>query len=61
MSASSLRLVVSNSLTDDAVNRVTAETNRELNREAVDLLDEVLSTSMFEEIVGSSCPFGKSA
>jgi len=54
MSASSLRLVVSNSLTDDAVNRVTAETNRELNREAVDLLDEVLSTSMFEEIVGSS-------
>ena len=54
MSASSLRLVVSNSLTDDAVSRVTAETNRELNREAVDLLDEVLSTSMFEEIVGSS-------
>src|SRR5580692_6328956 len=54
MSASSFRLAVSHHFTDDAASRVSTENNRELNDEAIDLRDEVLSTSMFEEIVGSS-------
>src|SRR5579863_5446278 len=54
MSASSLDLDVSNLFTDDAAGRLSTENNRELNGEAIDLRDEVLSTSMFEEIVGSS-------
>src|SRR6204780_4998479 len=54
MSAPSFRLAVSHHFTDDAASRVSTENNRELNEEAIDLRDEVLSTSMFEEIVGSS-------
>src|ERR1700733_11516270 len=54
MSAPSLGLAVSNHFTDDTASRVSTENNRELNDEAIDLRDEVLSTSMFEEIVGSS-------
>ena len=54
MSASSLGLDVPNQLTDDAASRVITGVNRELSEETLDLRDEVLSTSMFEEIVGSS-------
>jgi len=54
MSASSLGLDLSNQFTDHAASRVGTENNRELNGEAIDLRDEVLSTSMFEELVGSS-------
>src|ERR1700688_607924 len=54
MSAVSLGLDVSSHFTDDAASRVSTENNRELNEETIDLRDEVLSTSMFEEIVGSS-------
>jgi hypothetical protein len=54
MSASSLGLAVPAHLTDDAAGQVGTKTNIELNREAIDLSKEVLSTSMFEEIVGSS-------
>src|SRR5579863_9974436 len=54
MSASSLDLDVSNLFTDDAAGRLSTENNRELSGEAIDLRDEILSTSMFEEIVGSS-------
>jgi formate hydrogenlyase transcriptional activator len=54
MSASSLGLDVSNHFTDDAASRTSTGINRELNEETLDLHDEVLSTSMFEEIVGSS-------
>src|ERR1700723_2337033 len=53
MSASSRALAVSNHFTDDAASRVSTENNRE-NEETIDLRGEVLSTSMFEEIVGSS-------
>ena len=53
-SATSLSLDVSNRLTADAASGVSMENNGELNGEAIDLRDEVLSTSMFEEIVGSS-------
>jgi formate hydrogenlyase transcriptional activator len=49
MSAPSLGLDVPNHFTDDAGSRVNAE-----NGEAIDLRNEILSTSMFEEIVGSS-------
>src|SRR6202050_67796 len=49
MSASSLGLDVSNQFTGDAASRVST-----VNGEGIDLRDEVLSTSMFEEIVGSS-------
>jgi hypothetical protein len=45
---------VSNHLTDVAARRANMVINRELNEETLDLRDEVLSTSMFEEIVGSS-------
>src|SRR5580693_8272771 len=54
MSAASLRLDVPDHFTDDAASRVSTEQNREQHAEAIDLRDEVLSTSMFEEIVGSS-------
>src|SRR5258708_4128373 len=45
---------VSNHFTDDAANRVSTGINRELDEETLDLRDEVLSTSMFEDIVGKS-------
>src|SRR5271154_3792872 len=45
---------VSSHFTDDAARRTSTEINRELNEETLDVRDEVLSTSMFEEIVGSS-------
>ena len=45
---------VSNPLTDDALSRASTAINGELNKETLALRDEVLSTSMFEEIVGSS-------
>src|ERR1700722_10435979 len=54
MSAESLGLDVSNHFTDDAASRVITGINGELDEETLDLRDEVLSTSMFEEIVGSS-------
>jgi len=41
-------------LTDDAASRSNTEINTELNDQTLDLGDEVLSTSMFEEIVGAS-------
>ena len=40
--------------TDDAASRASAGINGELDEKTLDLRDEVLSTSMFEEIVGSS-------
>jgi formate hydrogenlyase transcriptional activator len=49
MSAPSLRLDVFNPFTDDAASRANTK-----NGEAIDLRNEVLSTSTFEEIVGSS-------
>src|ERR1700734_362226 len=54
MSATSFGLDVSSHYPDDAVSRASAEINGELDEEKLDLRDEVLSTSMFEEIVGSS-------
>jgi len=45
---------VSNHFTDGAANRVSTGINRELDEETLDLRDEVLSTSMFEDIVGKS-------
>jgi formate hydrogenlyase transcriptional activator len=54
MSATSLALDVSNHLTDDTASRASTGINGELDDETLDLRDEVLSTSMFEEIVGSS-------
>jgi formate hydrogenlyase transcriptional activator len=45
---------VSNHFTDGAANRVSTEINRELDEETLDLRDEVLSTCMFEDIVGKS-------
>jgi formate hydrogenlyase transcriptional activator len=54
MSASSLGLDVSDHFTDYAATRASTEIDRELNEETLDLRDEVLSMSMFEEIVGSS-------
>src|SRR3984957_14267652 len=54
MSAESLGLDVSNHFTDDAASRVITGINGELDEETLDLRDEVLTTSMFEEIVGSS-------
>jgi formate hydrogenlyase transcriptional activator len=44
----------SNHFTDVAANRASTGINEELDDETLDLRDEVLSTSMFEEIVGSS-------
>ena len=54
MSAASLGLDASNPFTDDAASRASIEIDRDMNGEALDLRDEVLSTSMFEAIVGSS-------
>src|ERR1700756_1124120 len=54
MTASALALDVSRQFTDDAASPMCAERNRRLSGEAIDLRDEVLSTSMFEEIVGAS-------
>src|ERR1700721_2973771 len=54
ISASFLGLDVSNQFTDDAASRENTGKARELSGEAIDLRDEVLSTPMFEEIVGSS-------
>jgi formate hydrogenlyase transcriptional activator len=54
MSASSLVLEVSGRPADDAASQVTATEDRELSGEAINLRDELLSMSMFEEIVGSS-------
>ena len=45
---------ISNHFTDDAASGASMGINRELNEETLDLRDEVLSTTMFEEIVGSS-------
>jgi transcriptional regulator with GAF, ATPase, and Fis domain len=44
----------SNHSTEDAANRAGTGIDRDMNEETLDLRDEVLSTSMFEEIVGSS-------
>jgi formate hydrogenlyase transcriptional activator len=49
MSALPIDLGEFNQFTDDVANRVSSE-----NERAIDLRNEVLSTSMFEEIVGSS-------
>src|SRR6202166_1843576 len=54
ISAESLGLDVSNHFTDDAASSVITGINGGLDEETLDLRDEVLSTSMFEEIVGSS-------
>src|ERR1700756_582343 len=54
MTASALALDVSRQFTDDAASPMCAERNRRLSGETIDLRDEVLSTSMFEEIVGTS-------
>jgi formate hydrogenlyase transcriptional activator len=54
INASALGLAMSGPLTDDPARPVSTERDRELDGEAIDLRDEVLSTSMFEEIVGSS-------
>ena len=54
MSAASLGLDVSNHFTDDAASRAGTGIDRHMNEETLDLCDEVLSTTMFEEIVGSS-------
>src|SRR5579863_6748776 len=54
MSASSLSLAVSSRLTDYAANEVSTQNSSGPGGEAIDLRDEVQSTSMFEEIVGSS-------
>jgi transcriptional regulator with GAF, ATPase, and Fis domain len=45
---------VSNHLTDHAASGTSTGINGELDEETLDLRDEVLSTSMFEEIVGAS-------
>jgi formate hydrogenlyase transcriptional activator len=45
---------VSNHFTDGAASRVSTGINRELDEETLDLRDEVLSPSMFEDIVGKS-------
>ncbi len=45
---------VSSSFTDDSENRASTRINGVPDEETLGLRDEVLSTSMFEEIVGSS-------
>ena len=45
---------VSSHITDDAASRASAGINERPDEETLALRDEVLSTSMFEEIVGSS-------
>src|SRR3984957_4196679 len=54
MSALSIGLDVSNHVTADVASRMSTADNSELNEETIDLRDEALSMSMFEEIVGSS-------
>ena len=54
MSAALLGLDVSNHYTDDAASQASTGFDRDMNEETLDLCDEVLSTTMFEEIVGSS-------
>src|SRR5580704_17973350 len=54
MSAASLSSDASSHFKDDPSNRESTGINKELDEKAIDLRDEVLSTSMFEEIVGSS-------
>jgi formate hydrogenlyase transcriptional activator len=54
MSAASPALAVSNPFTEDAASRASTGIDSELSEETLDLCDEVLSTSIFEEIVGSS-------
>jgi formate hydrogenlyase transcriptional activator len=54
MSAALLGLDAPNHFTDDAESRASTGIDRDMNEERLDLCDEVLSTSMFEEIVGSS-------
>jgi len=53
-SAASLCVDVPDYFTDDAASRSSAEHNREQHAQAIDLHDESLSTSMCEEIVGTS-------
>jgi formate hydrogenlyase transcriptional activator len=50
---------VSNHFAYDAATRASMGMISELNEEPLDLCDEVLSTSMFEEIVGSSESIGR--
>src|SRR5580692_3220814 len=45
---------VSNHFADDAASRASTGINREMDEETLDVRDKVLSTSIFEEIVGSS-------
>ena len=54
MSAASLSFDVPNPFTEDVTSRASTGIDRDMNEETLDLRDEVLSTSMFEEIVGSS-------
>jgi formate hydrogenlyase transcriptional activator len=59
MSAASIGLDVSNHFTDDVASRASTGIDRDMNEETLDLCDEVLSTTMFEEIVGSSEAIGR--
>src|ERR1700693_4156237 len=54
MSVASLGLDVPDHCTDDVASRASTGIDRDMNEETLDLRDEILSTSMFEEIVGSS-------
>jgi transcriptional regulator with GAF, ATPase, and Fis domain len=54
LSAAPLGFDVPDHFTDDSAIRASTGIDRELDEETLDLRDEVLSTSMFEEIVGSS-------
>src|ERR1700733_2040285 len=54
MSAAPLGLDMSNHFIDDAASRASTGIDIDMDEETLDLRDEVLSTPMFEEIVGSS-------
>ncbi len=54
MTAASLGLDVSNHFADEAASRVSIAIGGDMNEETVDICDDVLSTTMFGEIVGSS-------
>jgi hypothetical protein len=54
MSAASLGLDVSNHFADDAASRASIGIDRDMNQETLDPCDEILSTTMFEEIAGAS-------
>ena len=54
VSAAPLVLYVSNVFTDDAARKASAGIDRDMNEETLDLRDDILSTTMFEGIVGSS-------